>query len=92
MSRTRRLFILVSVASVLGACAQSPTGPTEPSQPTATSRKPVPPLKANADDVCDWVNPWTVLSDTARRDGSSDQASSDRITPIPVSARGTGVA
>jgi hypothetical protein len=58
MSRTIRLFMLVFTASALGACSQSPTGPTAPSQPTATVPKQAP-LKASADDTCDWTNPWT---------------------------------
>lgn len=59
MSRTIRLFILASAASVLVACAQTPTGPAEPSQPAATSKKPAAlPDKAHADDECDWTNPW----------------------------------
>lgn len=58
MSRTLRSIMLATVASVLGACSQSPTAPLAPSQPTATAPKAVP-TKANADDVCDLINPWT---------------------------------
>jgi hypothetical protein len=57
MSRTIRLVMLVSAASVLGACAQSPTGPTNLAQPSASTQRPVP-TKANPDGVCDWINPW----------------------------------
>jgi hypothetical protein len=57
MSRTLRLVMLATVASVVGACTQSPTGPAAPSQPTATAPKAVP-TKVNADDVCDLINPW----------------------------------
>jgi hypothetical protein len=58
MSRTIRLAILVTAASVLGACTQNPTAPTEPSQPTTAAVKAAP-VKANADDECDWTRPWT---------------------------------
>ena len=57
MSRAFRIVMLVSVASVLGACSQSPTGPTAPSQPNAGSLKQAP-QKANPDGVCDYTNPW----------------------------------
>ena len=58
MSRTLRVVILASVASVLGACSQSPTAPAAASQPNVSNPKQLP-SKANADDVCDWINPWT---------------------------------
>ena len=54
MSRAVRVFILVSVTSVSGACSQSPTGPT----PTAKAPKQAP-LNASADGTCDWINPWS---------------------------------
>ena len=55
MSRTIRLVVLVSTAMVSGACSESPTSPTVP----ATSVTKPAPQKPNADDVCDWINPWT---------------------------------
>ena len=58
MSRTTRLFMLVSAASMLGACTQSPTGPSTVSHPAASTKQPTVPAKANADGVCDWINPW----------------------------------
>ena len=57
MSRTLRLIMLSTVATVVGACSQSPTGPTATSQPTATTPRSAP-TKANPDQVCDWINPW----------------------------------
>jgi hypothetical protein len=57
MSRTLRVVILASVASVLGACSQSPTAPAAPTQPNVSNPKQLP-SKANADGVCDWINPW----------------------------------
>jgi hypothetical protein len=57
MSRTLRSVMLVTVASVVGACTQSPTAPAAPTQPTATAPKAAP-TKANPDGVCDLINPW----------------------------------
>ena len=57
MPRTLRLIMLSTVASVFAACSQSPTGPTAPSQPTATAPKSAP-TKAQANAVCDLINPW----------------------------------
>ena len=58
MSRTIRLVMLVTAASVLGACVQNPTAPTGETQPTAAAVKAAP-VKANTDGVCDWIRPWT---------------------------------
>ena len=56
MSRAFRMVMLLSVASVLAACTQSPTAPTTPSQPNSPTVKQ--PSRANPDDVCDYTNPW----------------------------------
>jgi len=58
MSRTFRFVMLVSVASSLGACSASPTGPAPASQPAATKPRQSP-TKVNPDDVCDYINPWS---------------------------------
>jgi hypothetical protein len=58
MSRTFRLVMLVAAVSVLGACSQSSMTPTEPTRPTAAAVKGAP-VKANADDECDLLRPWT---------------------------------
>jgi len=58
MSRTIRLVMLVTAASVLGACSQNPTAPTESAKSAPTVVKAAP-VKANPDGVCDWSRPWT---------------------------------
>ena len=55
MSRTIRWVMLLCVASVPGACSASPTGPAATATPVTKQA----PEKANPDDSCDWINPWT---------------------------------
>ena len=58
MPRTIRLVMLVAAASTLAGCAQGSVIPTEPTKPAAAAVKGAPP-KANADDECDLIRPWT---------------------------------
>ena len=58
MSRTIRLVMLSTAVSVLGACSQGSIIPTEPTKPTDAAVKGAP-VKANADDECDLLKPWT---------------------------------
>jgi hypothetical protein len=58
MPRTIRLVMLVAAVSPLAACSQGSMIPTEPSKPAAAAVKDAP-TKANADDECDLIRPWT---------------------------------
>jgi hypothetical protein len=50
--------MLVAAVSALAACSQGSMIPTEPTKPTAAAVKGAP-TKANADDECDLIRPWT---------------------------------